>query len=114
MGNDISVILIQEIWDVSLESLFKIEDYELFVNMRESSKGGGVDIYCKTYLKPSLLPDLKIMNEAFAIEIFLEGTFMFLGLIIDRINMSHPTILLYLLVVNGYLMNILSSGFFPH
>ena len=35
-GYDISVILLQEIWDVSFESLFKIEDYELFVNMRES------------------------------------------------------------------------------
>ena len=62
-GNDISVILLQEIWDVSFESLFKIEDYELFVNMRESSKGGGVAIYCKSYLKPSFT------FEAIAIEI---------------------------------------------
>jgi hypothetical protein len=35
-SNDISVILLQKIWDVCLEGLFKIEDYELFVNMQES------------------------------------------------------------------------------
>ena len=58
-SNDISVILLQEIWDVSLWGLSKIEDYELFVNMQESSKGGGVAIYYKKYHKTSLLPELK-------------------------------------------------------
>ena len=38
-GGNVSVLVLQEIWDVSLPNLFVIKDFELFTNTREISKG---------------------------------------------------------------------------
>ena len=82
-GGNVSVLVLQEIWDVSLPNLFLIKDFELFTNTRETSKGGGVAIYCKKDLNPKLIPGLVRQNtftfESIAIEIQLENVSVLIG-----------------------------------
>ena len=67
-GGNVSVLVLQEIWDVSLPNLFVIKDFELFTNTREISKGNikrkyqKVAIYCKKSLNPKLIPGLVRQN----------------------------------------------------
>ena len=46
-GGNVPVLVLQDIWNVSIPNLFVIKNFELFNNTREISKGGGVAIYCK-------------------------------------------------------------------
>ena len=82
-GGNVSVLILQEIWDVSIPNLFFIKDFELFTNTRKTSKGGGVAIYCKKNLNPKLIPGLVIQNtftfESIAIEIQLENVSVLIG-----------------------------------
>ena len=81
-GGNVSVLVLQEIWDVSLPNLFVIKDFELFTNTREISKGNikrkyqKVAIYCKKSLNPKLIPGLVRQNtftfESIVIEIQIE------------------------------------------
>ena len=80
-GGNVSVLV--EIWDVSILNLFFIKDFELFTNTRETSKGGGVAIYCKRDFNPKLIPGLVRQKtftfESIAIEISLENVSVFIG-----------------------------------
>ena len=51
-GGNVSVLVLQEIWDVSIPNLFVIKDFELFTNTREISKDGVFAIYCKKSFNP--------------------------------------------------------------
>jgi len=90
-GGNVSVLV--EIWDVSILNLFFIKDFELFTNTRETSKGGGVAIYCKRDFNPKLIPGLVRQKtfpfESIAIEISLENVSVLIGSIItDLTNIS--------------------------
>ena len=82
-GGNVSVLVLQEIWDVSLPNLFVIKDFELFTNTREISKGRGVAIYCKKSLNPKLIPGLVRQNtfifESIVIEIQIENVSVLIG-----------------------------------
>ena len=73
----VSVLVLQEIWDVYIPNLLFIKDFELFTNIRETSKGGGVAIYCKKDLNPKLILGLVRQNnftyKLIAIEIQFEN-----------------------------------------
>ena len=53
-GGNVSVLVLQDIWNVSIPNLFVIKNFELFNNTREISKGGGVAIYCKKKLESKI------------------------------------------------------------
>ena len=53
-GGNVSVLVLKEIWDVSITNLFVLKDFELFTNTRETSKGGGVAKYCKKRLQSKI------------------------------------------------------------
>ena len=53
-GGIVSVLVLQEIWDVSLPNLFYIKDFELFTNTQKTSKAVGVAIYCKKKLESKI------------------------------------------------------------
>ena len=44
-GGTVSVLVLQELWDVSIPKLFFIKAFKLFTNTRKTSKGRGVAIY---------------------------------------------------------------------
>ena len=55
-GGNVSVLVLEEIWNVSIPNLFVVKNFELFTNTQEISKGGEVAIYCKKSLNPKLIP----------------------------------------------------------
>ena len=53
----------QETWKIDFKQFFYLDDYNMYLNSREFSQGGGVAIYVNKRFKSELIPEITIMKE---------------------------------------------------
>ena len=60
---DISLVALQEIWQIDHPDLFKINGFNFFHSQRRKNKGGGVGFYINSDLSCRVVPDLSVFHE---------------------------------------------------
>ena len=60
---DLSLIALQETWQIQHEELFSIPGFKLFISQRTKSKGGGVGFYINSELPSKILHNLSSFHE---------------------------------------------------
>ena len=60
---DLSLLALQEIWQVDHPDLFEINGYNFFHSQRTKHKGGGIGFYINSELPCRVIPDLSIFHE---------------------------------------------------
>ena len=60
---DLSLIALQETWQIQHEELFSIPGFKLFISQRTKSKGGGVGFYINSELPSKILHNLSSLDQ---------------------------------------------------
>ena len=94
-GFQFDIIVLQEIWKLNDEDLFKLNGYKFICKQRSNGTGGGVGIYIRDCLKFKLLPQYSIfiekIMETICVEIELENKKKLIITCLYRPN-THPSI----------------------
>ena len=79
---NLNAIALQEVWNIPHPDLLKIDNYQLFLNQRSNSRGGGVGFYIREGLSAKVVKNLSPLYEGIleclTVELFIANKKIFL------------------------------------